>query len=173
MKMKEICLLSQSEKRAKWGEGPWVYESDQITWQDNETNLYCFAIRNSEMGTWCGYVAIDNTYSIYENKYDDIDVLIHGGLTYAGNIDELFSAFAEDENLKNLSVFGFDCGHAGDFIPFFKSNILNGVYRNAMFIKQECASLAKQFQKFRCKKTQAIKTKNRISKFTRFENLEM
>jgi hypothetical protein len=53
------------------------------------------------MGHRCGYVGTDD--KAFEGKgYDDIDVEVHGGLTYART------------EADGLLWYGFDCAHYGD-----------------------------------------------------------
>ncbi|MDE1854643.1 MAG: hypothetical protein KGI38_13035 [Thaumarchaeota archaeon] len=49
----------------------------------------------------CGYVAGPKGHLAYAKSYDDIDVSVHGGLTYG-------------ETKDGLTWFGFDCAHSGD-----------------------------------------------------------
>ena len=53
------------------------------------------------MGHRCGYVGVSN--EVFGDKgYDDLDVEVHGGLTYART---------EEDGLR---WYGFDCAHLGD-----------------------------------------------------------
>lgn len=53
------------------------------------------------MGHRCGYVGVSK--EVFEGKgYDDLDIEVHGGLTYARD---------EEDGLR---WYGFDCAHLGD-----------------------------------------------------------
>jgi len=68
-------------------------------------NLRCLVIGLS--GGWrCGYVGIDKGHPWYCVDYNEIDVNVHGGLTYGGT-----SPIGDDSQRYYL---GFDCTHLGD-----------------------------------------------------------
>jgi hypothetical protein len=55
----------------------------------------------------CGYVGLKKDHPYYGKDYDEIDVDVHGGLT--------FGDFGDDKFLdKDLYWLGFDCAHLGD-----------------------------------------------------------
>jgi len=62
------------------------------------------------LGHRCGYVKLPEDHPWYGKHYDDIDVRIHGGLTFAGELacgcSELDSGF----------WIGFDCAHCYDML---------------------------------------------------------
>lgn len=148
---REVHLLVES--------GPWDDEPDKVQWVDEATDLDCLAVRNS-MGVWCGYVGVPPCHPAHGADYTDLDVDVHGGLTFASSCNEE----AEDEGHgichvplpgreANVWWLGFDCGHVGfDVIPAFlkhdvnlpKSGRFASVYRNLDYVKAECASLAAQ-----------------------------
>lgn len=70
-----------------------------------------FVLQNS--GLWNGYVAIPKGHPAYGKDYDEIDVEIHGGLTF-GN----YSSKLDNPSLPKFDeehwVVGFDTAHAGD-----------------------------------------------------------
>lgn len=49
-----------------------------------------------------GYVAVDKAHPLFGVGYHQADIAVHGGLTYAGQEEDLW-------------VFGFDTAHAGDY----------------------------------------------------------
>lgn len=77
-----------------------------------QKGLKCKIIRNPHLGILCGYVAVPSGHPDWGKEEEEIDVDVHGGLTFAkqGGLDPRW------EN-KNFWWFGFDCGHAFDFIP--------------------------------------------------------
>lgn len=58
-------------------------------------------------GHRCGYVGLPQGHPSYGKRYEDIDVEVHGGLTFSGWDVEGFTA-------DQLWWVGFDCLHAGD-----------------------------------------------------------
>jgi len=50
----------------------------------------------------CGYVQVPKGHPAYGKWYDDVDVDVHGGLTFA-------------QRTKDGHWLGFDCGHFGDW----------------------------------------------------------
>ena len=93
-------------------------------------------LSNSITGWGNGYVVIPEGHPYYGKHYDDIPVVVHGGLT--------FSEFAKDLDWKELSmedldsgyVVGFDTAHYGD-------NIINC---DENFVVQETLRLKKQLE---------------------------
>jgi len=64
--------------------------------------LECFV--EKRLGHYCGYVEVPKDHPAHGLSYDEIDVDVHGGLTY-GQVSD------------NGTIFGFDCAHVGDFVP--------------------------------------------------------
>lgn len=62
--------------------------------------------RNSH---FCAYIGIDSHHRLYKAKYRDIDLDVHGGLTFSGMGDN--HHFLEDD----IWWLGWDYAHAGDF----------------------------------------------------------
>lgn len=68
----------------------------------------CVVIGQS-MGHRCGYVGIPRGHKLYGVPYDEINVDVHGGLTFG----ETYNTYPV-ENKEGLYYIGFDCGHYGD-----------------------------------------------------------
>lgn len=108
-----------------------------------ESEYLCRIRRTRPIDPWCGYVRIPYTHPVANKSYDDIDVEVHGGLTYGND------SFP-DSNIKDGYWYGFDCGHAGDLYPpnIIRYDIPSGdVYRTKEYVKNECKKLAKQLKK--------------------------
>lgn len=64
---------------------------------------------------------IENNHPLYgKNYHDEIDIEVHGNLTYANSCDgdtEFGICHLSKDNDESW-WFGFDCNHAGDFAPF-------------------------------------------------------
>ena len=102
----------------------------------------CRLRRNTELGTWCGYVVIPADHPWHGGSLDDLsDVRVHGGVTYSG--EDLY---------EGEWVIGFDCGHAFDLVPKLMTGELGnepllgsqGVYRDYDYAMGEAAAMAQQ-----------------------------
>jgi len=62
------------------------------------------------MGHRCGYIAIPKGHKLYGKDYDEIDISVHGGLTYAEYSENSYPVECEEP----VYWIGFDCAHAGD-----------------------------------------------------------
>lgn len=64
-------------------------------------------------GTHNGYVIVSNNHKWFPLDYDDVDVDVHGGLTYKGN--SMLGAFEDEVTfLMPVTCFGFDTAHYDD-----------------------------------------------------------
>lgn len=84
----------------------WLTEPNEKHWEYR--GVKCHILRHPVMLHLCGYVTAPAGHPWYEKPYDDIDVRVHGGLTFKGFLDS-----KQDMGY----VVGFDCAHAGDLIP--------------------------------------------------------
>ena len=80
-KMKEEYLFNKDN----FSDGPWKKEPDRVHWIDDKTGLDCLIVRHNEVGHLCGYVGVDSDHPSWNQFYDNIEVEIHGGLTYSRN----------------------------------------------------------------------------------------
>jgi len=119
---------------------PWEQEPDALV---AESCGFTIRLRrNTELGTWCGYVIIPEDHPWHGLTYSDLtDVSVHGGVTYSG--EEVFH--------QEWAV-GFDCGHAFDLIPMLVSEKYGGTplesetgtYRDMPYALDEARHLAEQ-----------------------------
>lgn len=129
-------------------------EGDELQWDytcSNGVIIHC-SIHRNDIKTLCGYITLTKDSSLYGVDYDDINISVHGGITY--------NAYDKDENW----VIGFDCGHYGDLTPYFllKEDFpFNsfGEYRDMEYVKSECESMAEQASVF----SKSIERYNKIS----------
>ena len=135
--------------RKDFGIGPWMNEPDKANWTDKETELDCMIIRNAEMGNLCGYVGIPLNSKLIKLDCNDIEVNIHGGLTYTGRCGGDICHEAEEE----VYWLGFDCAHYLDITPGMNSIPSfnypfdkNLTYKDFNYVKSEVESLAKQLK---------------------------
>lgn len=113
------------EAKTNWTEpssGPWDDEPDKATWVDPATGLDCM-IHRGPMGALCGYVGVTEGHPEFEVSYHEVDVRVHGGLTYSDfcreTDDESYGICHVPEPGRPDKVWwlGFDCGHYNDLIP--------------------------------------------------------
>ena len=109
----------------------------------------------TELGHRCGYVGVPSEHKLFGVDYDEVDVEVHGGLTYSSGISEYP---VEDSKLWWL---GYDCAHLGDqVVPEYiaaqkekypdKSFMWRddmGIHRTLAYCERECESLAEQLMK--------------------------
>ena len=81
--------------RTGWPSGGWDHEPDRATWRHDETGAAC-TLRRGPLGAWCGYVGMGPNHPAAGIDYDNIDVSVHGGLTYGAYCHPI----AEDEWIR-------------------------------------------------------------------------
>lgn len=92
----------------------------------------------------CGYVGVKQSSPLAGLMYDDVDAVVHGGLTYSSDGTRSNTYPIE----SNLYWFGFDCGHYGDIpidpsLRFFQYEEFAAV-RTEGYVIEQCESLADQ-----------------------------
>ena len=147
--------------KSEWGPGPWQTEPDKIEFRDEETGLPCI-IRRNHYGVLCGYVAVPEDHTAFDASYHDVEVEVHGGLTYSSRCQEENREHGichtpRPGDPDNVYWLGFDCGHAFDFSPGMAAHerklnaghsyFQDGVYRDISYLRQECRNLALQLSK--------------------------
>ena len=176
---------------------PWQMEVDSLDFEAE--GLPCKMRRHKRWGTWCGYVGIGQEHPLYGLPPNHLLKLPESwfknrrGLEGTGPMD-FFIHMLEGKNLTDACAismalqvhggcnfadhwdkgdehwwFGFDCGHAGDFMPHdtvVDENLIamvesmpkkvratmreivrphrEGVYRDQQYVVAECQSLAAQ-----------------------------
>ena len=131
-------------------ERPWEHEPDREEWVHELTGYKCTVWRHPTLGHLCGYVAIPKGHRVWGKGYDDVDVEVHGGLTYA-----------DEDKETGEWVFGFDCSHGGDLSPSLLATLMKYAeldgesiefklrtekYRTFEWVKKEVCSLARQLK---------------------------
>jgi hypothetical protein len=166
--MNAVTYIDPRLDRTEWGPGPWDGEPDKISWTDEATGLPCVMVRN-KMGSWCGYVAVEPGHSAHGKDYVDVDVDVHGGLTFCdscnetGPIEHSVCHVPEPGKSGDVWWLGFDCGHAWDVQPGLDATLRSfglvpphekfpGVgpgttYRDVKYVRRECEQLAAQLIK--------------------------
>jgi hypothetical protein len=126
-------------------------EGDFEEWVDPYSNYLCRISRMLQFQTWNGYVRIPHTHPCFAQDYDDVDVNVHGGLSYGHYQFPNHGHDYSEETDKNYYWFGFDTAHAWDrqpriIIHFPSPWGKNDVYRDKDYIIKEVTSLAKQLK---------------------------
>ena len=112
----------QNTDKTGWEDGPWMTEPDKAVWVDSATGLDCMIHRNP-VGALCGYVGVGPDHPWHGVHYNDIDVDVHGGLTFSAACTE---EATEDDGICHVPEpgrphdvwwLGFDCAHAMDRMP--------------------------------------------------------
>lgn len=142
--------------KEQWGPGPWQHEPDRIEWEYK--GFPCLMIRNTEVtGSWCGYVAVPPGHPAFEKGYDNVDVDIHGGLTYANHCQGDICHKPKAGEPDNVWWLGFDCAHGFDLSPRMEALmsklvgspslvLFKGHYWTAKEVKVEVQALADQLR---------------------------
>jgi hypothetical protein len=129
----DLILSNPDLNKSEWTEldpRPWETEPDKVFWFDEVTGYDCCMIRTN-LGIWCGYVAVDSSHILYKSRYNELDfpyLDVHGGVTYSGFGHPAPGGTITPQSLcpyPELNVhtydehwwIGFDCAHAGDLIP--------------------------------------------------------
>jgi hypothetical protein len=138
--------------RTGWPAGPWDNEGDREDWVDEATGTACFIQRN-HLGSWCGYASVKPGHPDYGKGYEDVEVEVHGGLTYAAACRGHLCHVPQPGEPDNVWWFGFDCGHAFDQQPAMEAYnaklglpplSVRSTYREAAYAKAETTKLAAQ-----------------------------
>jgi len=138
--------------RNGWPQGPWDAEpEDKLNFIYK--NLDCMIVRNS-LGSWCGYVGVNNTHPLYGLNYSSIeqDLNVHGGLTYSDKCTGSVCHTPEPGRTDDIWWLGFDCAHSGDLVPKFslfrhqlgESRFYDEAYRTKEYVIAEVKKLADQ-----------------------------
>lgn len=89
----------------------WEHEPSSRSW--SAYGLPCM-VRRGGLGVWCGYVGVKSEHPYYGRKCNDIDIDVHGGLTFGEYGDG-------GEWPADYYWLGFDCGHFLDILPGLES----------------------------------------------------
>ncbi len=141
-----------AEHRATWPEGEWTNELDRLEFE--HAGLPCIMQRNA-LGNWCGYVAVSPGHILYGVDARNIDIEVHGGLTYANACMGAVCHIPKPGEPDDVWWLGFDAAHAGDRVPEMAFSITTGepreweTYRDQDYIKEQTEGLADQLAALR------------------------
>jgi hypothetical protein len=124
-------------------EKPWLTEPNEVNF--TSAGYPCRIVRHEKLKHLCGYVKVPLGHPGIE-KASSFDV--HGGVTWKAD-------HFPGEPPGNCHVLGFDCAHAGDYVPgvneFFNPTFFDKLnteevltYRDLEWVKGKCRSLAAQ-----------------------------
>lgn len=156
--------------KSTWGPGAWQDEPDRVEFRVPELpTLACLLVRGP-IGSWCGYVGVPSGHPAHGKDYGDVDVdvEVHGGLTYAAPCqsecgrgpEALICHVPEPGETDDIWWLGFDCGHAFDVSPGMAA-MLSGIrgtgggafpgdtYRDLTYVRREVEVLAHQLAAMR------------------------
>jgi hypothetical protein len=156
--MSERSYLNPEMDRTGWGPGPWDGEPDKVSWTDEATGMPCIAVRGNPLhGSWCGYVAVNPGHPYHGLDYSEVDVAVHGGLTYSAPcfedeaVERAVCHVPEPGQPGDVWWLGFDCGHHSDVYPAYRTYFpemwdlyerVGAQYRTLDWVKAECTRLA-------------------------------
>lgn len=147
--------LNHVVDKGGWAAGPWHQEPDRVDFR--HAGFACLMLRDEHSGVWCGYVGVTATHPAYGQHCGDVDVEVHGGLTYGAACDGSHvchvPAPGEPDDLFWL---GFDCNHGGDIAPGMDARMQRygrpelrfggEAYRDLAYVRHEVESLADQLR---------------------------
>jgi hypothetical protein len=111
--------------KSEWGPGPWQDEPDRLEW--NYKGFDCLLNRNmSVSGSWCGYTALPPGHRYHAVFYDELDIDVHGGLTFSGLSQGEIRHKSKEGGPDDAWWLGFDCSHAFDYSPLLAA-IMNEI----------------------------------------------
>lgn len=138
--------------RSRYPNGPWDDEPDKIQWPDEATGLPCLIVR-APLSALCGYVGVPRNHPAYEMGYNEVEVDVHGGLSFASKCSEgeeegTICHVVEPGEPDDVWWLGFDCGHAFDLVPTAQhpSLRMKQTYRDVAYVTEQCRQLAAQLK---------------------------
>lgn len=130
--------------KSSWPEGPWMEEPNVLSGIDDETGYETLIVRHVDFGHLSGYVGVYEGHKLFGKHGFDINMDVHGGITW-GSKNDPCKSFRKEQ--PAIFWIGFDCLHMHDSAPNFPLNSLqSGSYKTIEYVKNECASLAKQLK---------------------------
>lgn len=115
-----------------------AYEMDLQNIGFNETkcltiNGFNTAIKRIGENHLCGYVEVPDNLTINIH-----DIECHGGITFNQENVDFFPT--------NSRYIGFDCAHAGDWLPYFSAIYGIETYKDTGFVLNEIWNIVQQLQ---------------------------
>lgn len=135
-----------------WPDGPWNNEPDHVEFETD--GVPCILHRN-RFGTWCGYAAVPPGHPAHGKGWSDVDVRVHGGITYADSCNGTVCHVPKPGEPDDVWWLGFDCGHSSDQSPRmlmldaqlgFRGFSSWGTYRTVDYARAQTEGLARQLK---------------------------
>lgn len=141
----EPILISWVGRPDRMRTGLWAGEADAAYWTDAFTGNACLILRLPS-GAFGAYVGVPFEHHLNGADHQDVDVVVHGGLTVSGVID---IDYFDD---RSLWFFGFHCEHLDDVMPLVDEPVfaesvpawLGCTYRSLDWVIAETTQLAMQ-----------------------------
>lgn len=118
-------------------------------WSWKACGYDCRIMQHPSFKHFCGYVGVPKGHPAYGKGYDDIDVHVHGGLTYAD-----YSKDAPHLKTENLYLLGFDYAHTGDLVP--------GLHRSEGLLRSHFPSFPTKPKGFRERHWKLLEVKREV-----------
>lgn len=132
---------------------PWEHEPDHVMFM-SEAGYICEIKRHPTLKHLNGYIYIPAGHPDYGKTYHDLHGYgdggmyedapdVHGGWTYSHD--------GGDDDGGKFTIFGFDCGHAGDLSPGLYERMPKGwsdteTYRDIAYVTEQLEAAARQFK---------------------------
>lgn len=127
---------------------PWEREPNHLMFM-SEAGYICEIRRHPDTLHLNGYIYIPFGHPDYGKTYHDLHGYgdggmyedapdVHGGWTYSNN--------GGDDDGGKFTIFGFDCGHAGDFSPGIPWGSEHQTYRDITYVTEQLEAAARQFK---------------------------
>lgn len=131
--------------KTEWIKCGWENEPDRVDFI--HAGFSCFILRN-QLGCWCGYVGVPENHPAYGKSENDVNISVHGDLTYAEKCSPPICHIPEKGMPENVWWLGFDTSHYKDFCPSItKYANHHETYRDMNYVIDETKSLAEQLEK--------------------------
>lgn len=134
-------------------DGPWDNEPNHVMFM-SEAGYICEIKRHPTLKHLNGYIYIPFGHPDYGKTYNELyeeddnwDAApdVHGGWTYSHD--------GGDDDGGKFTIFGFDCGHAGDLSPGMTDmQFAEDIYRDIAFVTAQLERAAEQFKQRKEKK---------------------
>ena len=136
----EALAISQHRvDRTGWPPGTWDKEPDRLEWE--HAGFPCLIIRNDYFGHLCGYVALPPEHALHGVDYPEIEVGVHGGLTYAGPCRGAVCHIPKPGQPADVWWIGFDCLHCFDLAPGMQKTMIEVREKAALTMSDEMKAL--------------------------------
>jgi len=106
----------------------------EAEWQ--HAGLKCYILKHPEMGAYNGYVILPAGHPDHGKGYDDIEVEVHGGLTYA--------AWESGRRNGGPWTVGFDTLHSQDWAAWRPGPQPGAILWTLLMVRVETSQLAEQ-----------------------------